>query len=120
MNFKLFNVKTDKNVKLVDNKDFIEWASIEPNPAFKDTLGAEGIYLNDGIFDEHWAAEYFLKEKGATPIDSSDKLFESLTAMFYWRADLGLEIARIYRNLDDISYAFGDLSTCTKETREYG
>ena len=61
-----------------------------------------------------------MEEKGAGPLNKSDKLFYAITAMFHYRADLGLEVAKFYRYHDSIEYAFGDLSTCTEETREYG
>ena len=51
--------------------------------------------------------------------------------MYLWRQDLGLEVVKNNRYLSSssdtidryvglIEYTFGDLSTCTEETREYG
>ena len=120
MKQKLFGAKIDNRIKLVDNWDYINWASTEPNPSLEDTFGPGGILTNDVFFESHWAAKYFLEQLGAGPLNTSDKLFYAVTAMFHWRADLGLEAAKYYRNLDSIEYAFGDLSTCTERTREYG
>ena len=120
MKKKLFDAKTTGDIKLVDNLDFIEWASTEPNPETANFFENDVTSLDLSEFSERYVANYFLEEKGADLMDTPDKLYYGIIAMFYWRADLGLEIAVMYRFLDAPESTFGDLSTCTKETREYG
>lgn len=118
MKKKLFDAKTTGDIQLVDNQDYIEWASTEPNPDVAEFLGYVGYDFSD--FSNRYVANYFLSEKGAELMETPDMLYYGIIAMFYWRADLGLEIAVMYRNLDAPEATFGDLSTCTTETREYG
>ena len=113
---------------LVDNENYLYWALSTPN---EETVGE--LLLLDPQSEEsdetqrferfeetEWIAKYFLSSEGAQPIETKEELSLALDTMFYYRAQLGLEVERIYRQLDWIGYAFGSLDGCTEETREAG
>ena len=101
--------------QLIDVEDAVDVPDVPEIPE----IPSVGFVINDIISSlpllNEYAAKYFFKNSGAKKIKTEKMLGEALDAMFYFRASLGLEEQRVY---DDISYAFGDLSTCTKKTRE--
>ena len=129
----IFNKMKEHDIKLVDNIDYVIWATTQANTDFvTDAVGnikiedipssimnfgkdvVDGKYIPE--LDE-WTEKFYRSARGAKKIKSEKMLDDALDAMFYYRASLGLEEQREY---DDISYAFGDLSSCTRKTRKQG
>ena len=85
------------DVKLVDNEEFIGWAATytvyPPEDSEGDTAseGADEDSTQDIPTLPALVAFSFLSEAGARPITNEAELATAMTAMYYGRAELGLE-----------------------------
>ena len=93
------------NFPMVDNEDFIDWASTSPNPEFPEDKSVVAE-LGDGV------KQKFYSKDGATPIETVQQLESALIEMFWHRVDSQLEVAAVMG-------LFGppDTSTCSEETQ---
>ena len=62
MKKKLFDAKTTGDIKLVDNLDYLKWASSEPNPEFMYDYVYDDLSFDLSKFGKRYAAKYFLEE----------------------------------------------------------
>ena len=85
------------DVRLVDNEEFIIWASTHPGSTPEDTEGgtaaegAEGASAQDVPRLPDFAIASFFSAAGASPIRTEADLERAMTALYYGRAELGLE-----------------------------
>ena len=93
-------------MQLVDNTDFIVWAVTTPNPdhlkgslndSDGDAITSETVHNHqfegavDNLLLNQWSAMYFYTIQGAKPIETEERLFFALNALFDWRGKIGLE-----------------------------
>lgn len=72
------NIINEKSIKLVDNEEFITWASNYPGWSEDDVdpikwKPDKNMPIVD-VMQDSWAAKDWYSEKGATPIDSITRL----------------------------------------------
>ena len=103
------------SIDLVDNEEFITWASSSPNPDHDPMWREEDPELVFAPELDDWAKEKFYRANGAKPIQTLDQLRFALGAMFWHRNSWGLEFAAIMDMM-----MMPDLSTCTERTQQAG
>ena len=98
----------DNDVNLVDNHDFLNYASVTPNPVTFE--GAPPLPTPINLTDDVKMA--FLTEYGASPFETVEDLKAALATLFRFRSinNLEQEVAA------GISIPNPDLSICSIET----
>ena len=103
----LFVKLQEYKVDLVDNEDFIYWASTSSNQSLE-----WPVYLGEPNELDDWTKDELLTESGASPITSASELRNVLSAMFWHRVSSNLEIAAIMDMM-----MMPDISSCSQETQ---
>ena len=97
-------------VELVDNEEFIYWASTSSNQSLE-----WPVYLGVPNELEDWTKEKILTESGALPITTVNELADVLGVMFWHRVSSDLEIAAISDMM-----MMPDIFSCSQETQQAG
>ena len=97
------------DVRLVNNLDFLEWASVTPNPVTFRNVEDKRTLRREELPDD--VKNAFLTDYGAQPFDNVEDLKKALKVLFYYRWRRGLEVIAVYDLLPS-----PDLSSCSSET----
>lgn len=96
---------------MVDNEEFIAWASTSNNPDYDEW----NVALEEDVELSDWVKEKFYTRHGAEVAKSAKMVKEKLSAMFWLRVNYGLEFAAIEDEM-----RFPEIETCSLVTRNAG